>query len=175
MQFTYTPKSNAHIQKGFTLIELMVVIAIIGFLAAIAIFSYQNNVTKTQLTRAYYELKASTTAINTIIALGNVPTMNRSLDGQPVNGTTKIYEFTGIDTNNIGSDIMSSIEIISEQDRVTGLRAELGNHVATAINGTIITLERSDGGSWTCYINPHGNSASNLSRYAINDCNIIQN
>ncbi|WP_338149771.1 pilin [Acinetobacter lwoffii] len=50
-------------QKGFTLIELMIVIAIIGILAAIAIPSYQNYIKKA----AYSEIPVAMSSIRTAI------------------------------------------------------------------------------------------------------------
>ena len=50
-------------QKGFTLIELMIVIAIIGILAAIAIPAYQNYVKKA----AYSEVISAMTSYKTAV------------------------------------------------------------------------------------------------------------
>ena len=53
-----------HIQKGFTLIELMIVIAIIGILVAIALPAYQNYVIRAQVTEGL----SLATGIKTAIA-----------------------------------------------------------------------------------------------------------
>ena len=57
-------------QKGFTLIELMIVVATIGILAAIAIPAYQNYIAKSQVTRALAEISPLKTAIETDLLSG---------------------------------------------------------------------------------------------------------
>ena len=70
------------VQKGFTLIELMIVVAIIGILAAIAIPAYQNYTIRAQVTEGLTLADGWKTAIAEYYAnTGNVPATIANLTG----------------------------------------------------------------------------------------------
>jgi len=70
------------VQKGFTLIELMIVIAIIGILAAIAIPAYQNYTIRSQVTEGLSLADGWKTAISEYYAQnGSFPTASSTTGG----------------------------------------------------------------------------------------------
>jgi type IV pilus assembly protein PilA len=70
------------VQKGFTLIELMIVIAIIGILAAIAIPAYQNYTIRSQVTEGLSLADGWKTSISEFYAQnGSFPTTSATSGG----------------------------------------------------------------------------------------------
>ena len=70
-------------QQGFTLIELMIVVAIIGILAAIAIPAYQDYTARAKVSEALVLVSSAKTSVSdTRMATGTMPTTN-ALAGLP--------------------------------------------------------------------------------------------
>lgn len=135
-----------HAQKGFTLIELMIVVAIIGILAAIAIPQYQDYIARSQVSRVVGEVGAVKTQAEDMLMRGETP----------VTGTTAgDTGYVGYDDGR--SDLVDTFAITSTTDLV--LSATLGGTAATNVTGAIVVWTRDVAdGIWSCQITAPSNS-----------------
>ena len=133
-------------QKGFTLIELMIVVAIIGILAAIAIPQYQNYVTKSQVTRVIGETGSIRTLVDLCLTDGNECDFN-----VPVSSLLGTEDDPEMPTGDAAKS-----QPVLDFDMETGagtIIGTFGKSAAGALNGKAITWTRNasvEGGAWTC-------------------------
>ena len=146
------------LQRGFTLIELMIVVAIIGILAAIAIPQYQDYTIRARVSEAVNLASAAKSAVAEYFNTNQfMPTNNDSAGySSPV------------------TDIVSSISVAaaanSSQATITvtlSSNPKLGN----AGGGTLVLTGTgaNDAVTWTCSASSTG-GATNMTRYVPANC-----
>jgi type IV pilus assembly protein PilA len=126
-------------QKGFTLIELMIVVAIIAILAAIAIPQYQTYVIRSQVTRA----------------MGEAGDMKVAVEDCINNGATAFGAPSSCVDTSTSSDVLAGNghpQVSAFGTYPQTITATFGNHANSALVTAAATVvwSRDQNGTWTC-------------------------
>ena len=126
---------KTQMQKGFTLIELMIVVAIIGILAAIAIPQYQNYIGRANFASGLSTLSSLKTNIESYtMDEGLFPTIEQlQAEGIGMSGTNDLGTIT-----------------LTPGESGAGTAAFAFDKGNPGIKDTSVTLSRNADGAWSC-------------------------
>ena len=136
------------VQKGFTLIELMIVVAIIGILAAVALPAYQDYTVRAKVSEVLLAASTCRTAITDVVSNSPVIDVETALAASCAVTATKMVKSGSSDKNGV-------ITIVGDETALKGDTTDKLNAVSMKpyIGGTAV-VGSTDGGKtiteWKC-------------------------
>jgi type IV pilus assembly protein PilA len=139
------------IQQGFTLIELMIVVAIIGILAAVALPAYQDYTVRAKVSEVVLAASSCRTTITELVQASPIPDVSAALAAGPCTFTATRYVTSG----SVGT--AGQIVVVGNQTNIAGDTTATANSISLTPHmdnaGTALVATTAGGNTiaaWRC-------------------------